>query len=235
MSIEDSLLFDKTRLAGNPPDVTCYKHALSRGDRHLTEQFEAGTPIREIIYKRAWLIDQLLISAWHHHMDSDAMALIAVGGYGRGGLLPASDVDLMLLIKPRSRRYLKLKIETFLAFLWDIGLEVGHSVRTVKDCVQEAKSDITVATNLMESRLLVGNAALFEAMAKMTGPKKIWPSRKFFAAKWEEQVARHHKFHDSENNLEPNVKEGPGGTARYSDDRLGCKKTFRRGAAQGPG
>ena len=211
MSIEDSLLFDKTSLAGDPPDVTCYKHALSRGDRHLTEQFEAGTPIREIIYKRAWLIDQLLISAWQHHMDSDAMALIAVGGYGRGGLLPASDVDLMLLIKPRGRRYLKSKIETFLAFLWDIGLEVGHSVRTVKDCVQEAKSDITVATNLMESRLLVGNAALFEAMAKKTGPKKIWPSRKFFAAKWEEQVARHHKFYDSENNLEPNVKEGPGG------------------------
>ena len=211
MTIDELLLFDKTSLAGYPPDASCFRHALDRGDRCLNEQFEAGKPIREIIYKRAWLIDQLLISAWHHHMDSDKMALIAVGGYGRGDLLPASDVDLMLLIGPRRKKYLKSSIETFLAFLWDMGLEVGHSVRTVKDCVQEAKSDITVATNLMESRLITGNASLYQAMVNMTGPKKIWPSRKFFAAKWEEQTARHHKFHDSENNLEPHVKEGPGG------------------------
>ncbi len=211
MTIDESLLLDKSALAGSPPDVTRFKHALDRGDRCLNEQFEAGKPIREIIYQRAWLIDQLLISAWHHHIDSDAMALIAVGGYGRGNLLPASDVDLMLLIKPRRKKILKSGIETFLAFLWDMGLEVGHSVRTVKDCIQEAKSDITVATNLMESRLITGNAALYETMVAMTGPKKVWPSRKFFAAKWKEQTARHHKFHDSENNLEPNVKEGPGG------------------------
>lgn len=211
MTIDESLLPDKTVLAGSPADVTCFKHALNRGDQCLNEQFEAGKPIREIIYRRARLIDQLLISAWRHHIDTDAMALIAVGGYGRGNLFPASDVDLMLLINPRRKKSLKSGIETFLAFLWDMGLEVGHSVRTVKDCVQEAKSDITVATNLMESRLITGNAALYETMVKMTGPKKLWPSRKFFAAKWEEQTARHHKFHDSENNLEPNVKEGPGG------------------------
>ena len=211
MAIEDSLLLDKTSLAVAPPNVTCFKNALGRGDDYLSNQFEAGTPIREIIYKRAWLIDQLLISAWTHHMDGNTTALIAVGGYGRGDLLPASDVDLMLLIKPHRKKCLKSNIETFLAFLWDLGLELGHSVRTIKDCVQAAKSDITVATNLMEARLIAGNAALFETMSKMTAPKKIWSSRQFFAAKWEEQVARHHKFHDSENNLEPNVKEGPGG------------------------
>ena len=211
MTVEESLLFDKTSLAGDPPEVNGFKHALGRGDRYLTSQFEAGTAIREIIYKRAWLIDQLLSSAWDYYMDSEATALVAVGGYGRGDLLPASDVDLMLLIKPRRKKYLKSNIEAFLAFLWDMGLDVGHSVRTVKDCVQEAKSDITVATNLMEARLIIGNAALFETMSKMTGPKKIWPSRKFFAAKWEEQATRHRKYHNSENNLEPNVKEGPGG------------------------
>ena len=211
MAVAESLLFDKSSLAVSPPDITSHKQALEQGDECLTAQFEAGKPIRGIINKRAWLIDQLLISAWQHHMDYDEMALVAVGGYGRGVLLPASDVDLMLLIKPRRKKHLRSGIEAFLAFLWDMGLDVGHSVRTVRDCVQEAKSDITVATNLMESRLIAGNRDLYETMVKMTGPKKIWPSRKFFAAKWEEQTARHHKFHDSENNLEPNVKEGPGG------------------------
>ena len=98
MVVDESLLFDKTGLAGSPPDVARYKDALGQGDSYLTGQFDAGMPIREIVYKRAWLIDQLLINAWNHYMDSDAMALIAVGGYGRGDLLPGSDVDLMLLI-----------------------------------------------------------------------------------------------------------------------------------------
>ena len=211
MTIEDKLLFDRTGLEGNVADVGRFRQALEQGNRYLNERFEAGTPVRETINKRAWLIDQLLICAWRHHIGSDAMALIATGGYGRGDLFPASDVDLMLLVKPRGQKHLRSGIEAFLALLWDIGLEVGHSVRTVRECVREARVDVTIATNLMESRLIVGNAALFERMAAMTGPKKIWPSRKFFAAKWEEQVTRHHKFHDSENNLEPNIKEGPGG------------------------
>ena len=211
MTVEESLLFDKTGLDGDVPDVTRFRHALDRGNRYLNERFEAGTPVREVINKRAWLIDRLLTCAWQRHIASDSMALVAVGGYGRGDLLPASDVDLMLLIKPRRQKHLKSGIENFLAFLWDIGLEVGHSVRTVKECVREAKTDVTIATNLMESRLVTGNATLYAGMAEMTGPKKIWPSRKFFEAKWEEQAARHHKFDDSEYNLEPNIKEGPGG------------------------
>ena len=211
MTIENSLLFDKTGLDGDVADITRFRHALDQGNHYLNERFEAGTPVREVINKRAWLIDQLLTCAWQHHIPGDSMALIAVGGYGRMDLLPGSDVDLLLLINPRGQKYLKSGIETFLALLWDIGLEVGHSVRTVKECVREAKSDVTIATNLMESRLITGNAALFASMTEMTGPKNIWPSRKFFAAKWEEQAARHHKFDGSENNLEPNIKEGPGG------------------------
>ena len=84
-------------------------------------------------------------------------------------------------------------------------------MRGVKDCVRESKKDITVATNLMEARLIVGDAGLFERMRQATSAGKCWPSRKFFEAKWAEQRARHHKFHDTAYNLEPNVKEGPGG------------------------
>jgi len=141
VEVEDPRLFDKNTLLSNatetPSVITDYKAALSQGDQYLTERFEGGAPVKELVYKRAWLVDQLLICAWQQHINSDAMALVAVGGYGRGDLLPASDIDLMLLIE--ARKQLKSKIERFLAFLWDIGLEVGHSVRTVKDCVTEAK------------------------------------------------------------------------------------------------
>lgn len=211
MARADTQLFEQSALDGEGAPVARFREALQRGDNYLNRRFAAGDSIRDIIYQRAWLIDQLLTHAWQRHIDSTAMALVAVGGYGRRDLLPASDIDLLLLIQPRTQKTLKPGIETLLAFLWDTGLEVGHSVRTVKECVREAKSDVTIATNLMEARLITGNKALFDTMTERTGPGKIWPSGKFFAAKREEQRARHHKFHDSEYSLEPNIKEGPGG------------------------
>ncbi len=161
--------------------------------------------------KQTWLIDQLLQRAWRNTIDDPSLSLVAVGGYGRGELLPASDIDLMILHKPRLHPDKTQKIQTFLTLLWDIGLEVGHSVRTVKNCYQEARADITVATNLMESRLLAGDEDLFHSMQKATGPSKVWPTRKFFEAKWTEQQQRHRRHGDTEHNLEPNIKESPGG------------------------
>ncbi len=215
VEVDDPQLFDKHAFLNdtteNPSAITHYKAALARGSQYLADKFERGAPVKELVYKRAWLIDQLLISAWAEHINSDDMALVAVGGYGRGDLLPASDIDLMLLIETRKQKELKPKIERFLAFLWDMGLEVGHSVRGVKDCITQAKADITIATNIMESRLISGNERLYESMCRRTGSRKIWPSKKFFAAKWAEQTRRHNKYENSKNNLEPNVKEGPGG------------------------
>ena len=211
MTLDKSLLLDRSQLRRAGPDVARFRQLLSSGDEYLREQFEAGVSARALSDARAWLIDQLLSAAWGDFIGSDAMALVAVGGYGRGNLQPASDIDLLLLIRPRRQPQHRSDIEAFLAFLWDLGLEIGQSVRTVKECVQEAKADITVATNIMESRLIAGEPTLRQDMMKKTGPKKIWPSRKFFEAKQAEQTARHHKYHDSENNLEPNVKEGPGG------------------------
>src|SRR5690606_32096591 len=98
-----------------------------------------------------------------------------------------------------------------LARLWDIGLEVGQSVRTVSECQDEARADVTVITNLMESRTLVGDEALRQAMLDAVGPQHMWTSAEFFRAKRAEQHARHAKFNDTEYNLEPNVKSSPGG------------------------
>jgi len=158
-------------------------------------------------------MDVTLVRAWERLglASRTDLALVAVGGYGRGELHPGSDVDLLVLVDGEPDTDTGERIQAFLVFLWDVGLEPGHSVRTCAQCVEEAERDITVATNLMEARLLSGPEALHARMREMTGPESVWPSRRFFEAKWEEQQRRHHKFGDTAYNLEPNVKEGPGG------------------------
>jgi len=214
-SITDTQLFDYEKfqlsLADSSAILKDYKQALQAGNEYLNDQFEAGDSVKDILYRRAWLIDQLLTSAWQNTMTSKELSLVAVGGYGRAELHPCSDIDIMILTSPRIDKILTGEIEKFLTFLWDIGLEVGHSVRNIRDCVSAAKTDITIATNLMEARLITGSEKLFDDMCRLTGPQKIWPSRKFFQAKWTEQIERHQKFDGTEHKLEPNIKEGPGG------------------------
>lgn len=194
----------------NPLKV--FRNALDQGTAKLKALFEEGTPINELVTGRAQLIDALLLRAWRRTMPEQAnAALVAVGGYGRGELHPASDIDIMVLLGDEDHSHLHDNLEQLLLLLWDIGLEVGHSVRTLDDCITEARQDITVATNLMESRLITGPEPLFEAMRDATAPPNLWPSEAFFAAKLEEQKARHLKYGDTAYNLEPNVKEGPGG------------------------
>ncbi len=207
--------FEQALAAAGARPLAAFRQALAHGRQLLREAHLAGATGPDIVSGHAWLVDQLLRAAWHLHRSrlntSGALALVAVGGYGRGELHPASDVDLMLLLEKRDRDRVRPFAEAFLSFLWDLGLEVGHSVRSLKDCVREAKKDITVATNLMESRLLAGDTALHTRMQQLTAAPKVWPSKAFFAAKWQEQIARHQRFHDTAYNLEPNLKEGPGG------------------------
>lgn len=192
-----------------------FRDALKQGRMALREYHLQQARAAEIVHIQAWLMDNLLVRAWKQHLhlvsEPNQISLVAVGGYGRGELHPNSDVDLMFLLKKNPDDSVRLFVETLLRFLWDIGVEVGHSVRTLKECVTEAKKDITVATNLMEARLLFGDKSMFDLMTLKTGSKYIWPSKKFFAAKWEEQINRHHHFDDTAYNLEPNIKEGPGG------------------------
>ncbi|MDN3518376.1 [protein-PII] uridylyltransferase [Aquisalimonas lutea] len=213
----DAVLFDaddlERRLAAGEPAVRVFRDARQHGDAILKGRFREGAPARILVPLRAWLVDQLLQRAWDRIMDAGCagIALVAVGGYGRGELHPGSDIDLMLLLDDAGLAGRDQCIEAFITFLWDIGLEVGHSVRTLADCVAESEHDITVATNLMESRLLKGPEPLYRAMREATGPQQVWPSRTFFEAKWQEQLQRHAKYHDTAYNLEPNIKESPGG------------------------
>ncbi len=200
----------KLKRTDNP--LPLFQQAIKEGTDKLTARFEAGEAVTSLVRARATFIDNLLILAWHQYIPAKAhLALIAVGGYGRGELHPGSDVDILILLDNENHTHLNEHLELLLTFLWDIGLEIGHSVRTLAECIHEAKKDITITTNLMESRLLVGSLRLFKSMREATGPNQIWPSDKFFAAKWEEQKQRHNKYGDTAYNLEPNIKEGPGG------------------------
>ncbi len=196
-----------------PCDIQSYKKALKAGRDNLQRQYDANVDAITITHEYAELVDQVLIIAWRHDFQAHHkdIALLAVGGYGRGELFPGSDIDLMILTENKLSSEIETQIQTFLTFLWDIGLEVGHSVRSVKQTVTECKEDITVITNILEARLLKGSNALYEQMRKATANKRLWPSKKFYIAKSEEQVARHAKHEDTGYRLEPNVKESPGG------------------------
>jgi [protein-PII] uridylyltransferase len=192
--------------------LAALKELLQQGSEEIREQFDK-VPVTELVASRARLIDQVLQRVWRYIFeDSGDTALVAVGGYGRGELHPCSDIDLLILVgEEKHFNDLKESLERFLTLLWDIGLQVGHSVRTVTDCVREAEQDISVATNLVESRLLAGSPELYRQMEQTTGPERLWNSHDFFKAKWQEQQARHAKYDNSISNLEPNIKESPGG------------------------
>ncbi|MFW5909380.1 MAG: [protein-PII] uridylyltransferase [Thiohalospira sp.] len=204
----DTAALDRRLAVGDAP-LPAFREALADADAALAEAYDAGCPVAELVAGRAGVVDALLQRLWARHLP-DGPALVAVGGYGRGELHPGSDIDILILI-PEGMEPPREALEAFLTLLWDVGLEVGQSVRTVAECAQEARADITVATNLMEARLLAGDGALLEAMRAATGPGRIWGGRAFFEAKWEEQIARHRKYFDAAYNLEPNIKEGPGG------------------------
>ena len=192
--------------------IAVYRRQLRAGRDALYDQFDRGVAVTDLVLALSQLTDQVLREVWRHHVGVHPGAtLAAVGGYGRQELLPASDLDILILVEPQTESALRESLEQLVTFLWDIGLEVGNSVRSVAECVREAQGDVTVMTNLMEARLLVGDEGLFQRMREATGPDRVWDSLSFFAAKTQEQQARWHKYGDTAYNLEPNIKENPGG------------------------
>jgi [protein-PII] uridylyltransferase len=193
--------------------VSDLKQALELASDDLIRRFKDGHSATELVRLRAALVDRVLLRLWHEHAGSlrDTVTLVAVGGYGRGELHPSSDVDIMLLLPRKPSAEAKQLLSSFLTSLWDIGLDIGHSVRTVKQCRQQAKDDITIMTTLIEARLLDGPEPLFAQMQEAVSAKKIWSSADFFEAKKREQIERHHRFDDTAYKLEPNVKGSPGG------------------------
>ncbi|MGH8434040.1 MAG: [protein-PII] uridylyltransferase [Pseudomonas sp.] len=213
----DPELFDRgqfqAELALKSSPIAAFKKAIRRVHEVLDARFKSGRDIRRLVEDRAWCVDQILREAWaRFDWSEDAdIALLAVGGYGRGELHPYSDIDLLILLDSADHEIFREPIERFLTLLWDIGLEVGQSVRSIDECAEEARADLTVITNQMESRTIAGPERLRQRMLEVTSSDQMWPSKHFFLAKREEQRARHGKYNDTEYNLEPNVKGSPGG------------------------
>lgn len=198
---------------GSDPSALSLELGAARrhADSVLAEAFAEGTDIRELVQARAWVIEQLVLTAWQALVPSGSeLDLVAVGGFGRGEMHPHSDTDLLIL-RPEDEHGPDGALEEFVRLLWDADLHPGHGVRTVEECVEAARDDVSVATNLMEGRLLDGAGSLFQAMCAATEPPALWPANEFFAAKSDEQQQRHDQYEDTVYNLEPDLKNGPGG------------------------
>ena len=186
------------------------RSVLSDFTNYQFKQFENGAAVAELIKERAIFIDQFLKRIWKDYIPEKIATLVAVGGYGRGELHPYSDIDLLILCDDIEAN--QEKLSRFITFLWDLGFEVGHAVRTVEDCQNAGLEDVATATNLLEARWLTGDYSRFEQLQQLWNRhSQFWDRKDFFIAKYDEQTARHKRFNDTVYQLEPNIKESPGG------------------------
>lgn len=172
----------------------------------------ASAEIDALLSSRSHFFDQLLSRLWQAFgLDQADIALVAIGGYGRGILHPASDIDLLVLFNTPLTAKQERSVSDFITFLWDLRIDIGHSVRSVADCMIQAAADITIATSLIENRYITGEKKLAQALNLALTTEFPWQSRDFYQAKCDEQHQRHKKYHSSSYNLEPNIKLSPGG------------------------
>ncbi|MDP4528020.1 [protein-PII] uridylyltransferase [Alkalimonas delamerensis] len=205
-----------------------YKKHMADFLRWSEQAFEQQS-VQSLVKARARFIDQLLTTLWQQQQlqQDQALCLIAVGGYGRGELHPFSDIDLLILSDQQLTSTQQEQLSAFITQLWDLKLEVGHSVRTLEETLQLGKDDITIATNLMEMRRLVGNKTLYQQLKDAINAPEFWSSQQFFEAKRHEQQQRHAQYHGTAYNLEPNLKANPGGLRDIQTVGWVAKKHFQ--------
>ncbi|PJK10996.1 [protein-PII] uridylyltransferase [Lysobacteraceae bacterium NML08-0793] len=195
-------------------------------DAELARRFDAGEPTHALTRARADGVESLILEAWTALLPGDAgLSLLAVGGFGRRSLYPQSDVDLLVLHDAPLQAETTDALARFIAQLWDAHIEVSHAVRTLQECAQAAAQDITIHTALMDARTLAGDQHAAQRLAAVIAPENLWPPEAYFRAKREELRQRHARFGDTADNLEPNIKEGPGGlrdlqTLRWMSTRV---------------
>ncbi len=213
MNLNSDMISTLRAFFEEPNTIKCFKDAINRKTESLKRQFDPQQDVLELLQEKSLFVDQLLTACWRHFLKHHASShsLIATGGYGRNELFPYSDIDIVILLDADKKTFLTDELTNFSNFLWDIGLKPGLSVRTIDECIDNARIDQTIITSLMEMRLIDGNRELSGELKLGISTAHIWPSAEFFRAKMEEQRKRYSKFDDTAYNLEPNVKEGPGG------------------------
>ncbi len=180
--------------------------------RDLAGAFRDGACAEDLVRAHADAVDRVLSYAWQSWFGTTSEAcLLAVGGFGRGELFPHSDIDLLVLTAPAAEPRVVRAIEAFCACLWDIGLKPGLAVRDLDACRVLAAEDVSVYTSLLDARMLDGSPLLAERLLNRLPDEGLWTSARFLAAKQAEQAMRHLRFGDTAYNLEPHLKDGPGG------------------------
>ena len=195
--------------AAVPAEEAHPRDTLKAERAHLFAQFDQHANVQQLVTKLARAVDRSLVQLWQEEQMPADCALIAVGGYGRGELFPHSDVDILLLLPHTADKALESRLEAFIGRCWDMGLDIGSSVRTVDECIKEAEQDVTVRTSLLEARLLTGDEGLYRTFE--THYQGHLDAADFFQSKLLEMRQRHAKYQDTPYSLEPNCKESPGG------------------------
>ena len=197
----------------NQDSINTYRSLIEGKSKNIDSKLPEDN-IEAILRSRTKINDNIVIEIAKNFFSNNEkyISIIAVGGYGREELYPKSDTDLLILIEQKKKQSLKRSIKSFLAFLWDIGIEVSHSTRTLNECLKEGKQDLSIATSLIESRYLYGSKDLFINLEKkIKKNKSFWKNETFLKEKMIEQQLRHSSFNNTAYNLEPNIKNGPGG------------------------
>ena len=193
-------------------DARAWRSVLEQNQRELADAFDAGADVDDLLARRTRAVDEAVVAAFAATFGATPnLALIATGGYGRGELFPRSDVDLLIVAAEDVQQSQRAAIEAFFAGLWNLGIAPGHAVRSIAQCVDAAREDVTVATSLLEIRPLAGEPSAFAQLREAMQTPGLWVPADFFAAKRAEWNSRHARYHDTAYNLEPNLKEGPGG------------------------
>lgn len=185
------------------------REQLKLGRQAIVAEYEIDRQAERLLKRMRQNADQVLTQAWKQFAMPSTASLVAVGGYGRGELYPHSDIDLLILLPEAPNPALKEKLEYFVQLLWDLGLEIGHSIRTVDECITESAADITVQTSLLEARLISGSKKLLGELMQRCA--LAMDARAFFQDKILELRQRHVKYENTPYSLEPNCKESPGG------------------------
>ncbi len=186
-----------------------WRESLQAGRHALREAYQRRPSPPRLLRGHTRLIDRILRGLWRDFQPASNATLLATGGYGRAELFPSSDIDILVLLAREPSAAERERLERLVGMFWDIGLEVGHSVRTVRGCVEAGAGDVTIQTTLLEARHLAGSRALLHKLAGAMQRSLDVPA--FFKGKILEQEQRHAKHQDTAYALEPNLKEAPGG------------------------
>ncbi|HDZ38545.1 MAG TPA: [protein-PII] uridylyltransferase [Marinobacter sp.] len=202
----------EARISRDTSPVVAARELLGQRYNADAEAFRQGADVRALVHSRADTIDTVLRLIWNRYpfASSPDIALIAVGGYGRGELHPHSDIDLLILTRNGIEPGWQDDLGAFVTLLWDLKLDIGHSVRSIEESKAAARGDIATLTNLLETRTIAGPDELRKELSEQAYSDNIITDRDYFIAKRQEQQRRHKKYSDTEYNLEPNVKSSPG-------------------------